>query len=146
MTKVIEDSATNIQVQNCWPILLQVTICHLDVHFKTNQLYMPSAQCVVDRQLDEKGIPTHRTGMAASTEMDDVPKFRCLPSATLVSWNPCSGSWLISRVSSWHAMLFPGTVKYRNAAFSISSFKRCARIRPSRSSVCNAIINQNPLG
>lgn len=88
-------------------------------------------------QMLDRGIWIHLCRVTFSKEAFKVPKFRCLPSAILVSWNPWLGSWLMRRVSSWQAMLFPCTRKYRNKAFSIPSFERWVRTRPSRSSVCS---------
>lgn len=66
------------------------------------------------RQLLQNGGSTllvHQQRVKLSRETLAVPKFRCLPSATFVSWKLLLGSWLMRRVSSWQAMLFPGTMK-----------------------------------
>lgn len=63
-------------------------------------------------KMGDQGLQRHEhTGTGTLSMEMDVPKFLCLPSATLVSWNPWLESWLMRRVSSWQARLFPGTKK-----------------------------------
>lgn len=114
-------------------------------HWVTKLVHLPK-EFLGAWELEMETRLLHGCKLRDSSFRLDVPKFRCLPSALLISLKPWRGSWWMRRVSSWLAMLLPGTTIYMNVAFCMPSFDRWARTRPARSSVCtkvNAHVKQN---